>query len=217
MTIDRCDITAPFATNGEIRCNIGRLPSGQGISASCPVYGVWGIFSMPAEPTQGECAQAIYSKQQNWSAIFGIRDNRLRDRVGELTPGDVMVCTLGEARIIIKRQSDSVTIYTANQQDGDKSMMVHLNGASGEILLVNGGTKYSQTTSKFEMVVNGGGSLVIDGQGVRVGGPQFNADCGAGTFGLLPGGVRPVVGVNSVLGGVSGFAGLPSSAWVVAT
>lgn len=178
------------------------------------MWGPFGYFAVPNPAADGEAASVMYVREGNSDRVIAGKDMRYAEKAGDLKPGDVMIVTNGEARFVLKNAADSVTLYTVNENT-ELSMMVHLDGASGAIQVVNGNSQVRLDDKKILLAVNGGGSILIDEEGVHIGGKQFNADTGGGTLGVI-GPARPPVGTNSVVLGPSGMTGVGSTSWTIA-
>lgn len=206
----RADVLGSTATGGELRLNLGYVADGAGISSDATVWGPWGFVSRPAPPGDGFAARCWYSQDGNQKRVFGFLDLRFADRVGALAEGDSCIYTDGEARILVKQASDSVTLYTVNQTT-DKSMMVTASGADGTLTLLNGNAFISVEDDKITLAVNGGGSLVIDADGVKVMGATFDCATGGGRLGVLAC-QAPVTPATGIAAG-AGVAATPSTKW----
>ena len=191
------DILATEATDGEVRAQLGDATLGKGFVQEAAIYGVDGFVGRPNPPdVEGNAAQALYLQDGDDTQILGTRDNRWADKVGTMEPGDRAIITDGEARVFVKQSRDAVVLYSVNQPE-DKSMLLDIGGLEGEIKIVNGGAFITMTNDSIVLAVNGGGSLTIDADGVRVIGNSFQAvamsvqlgDVGGGTPAPQTGGV----------------------------
>jgi len=88
-----------------------------------------------------------------------------------------------EARLLLKRESDTISIYTVNQAT-DQSMLVSLDGENGEVTVMNGNAFLSMKDGSISIGINGGGALVIDKDGVKVAGKSFTANTSAVALGF---------------------------------
>jgi hypothetical protein len=214
LDIRLADVTTSVAENGEVTTVLGRTETGKGITRGV-VYGSGPAFvSQPNDPSEDGACRALYMVEGQTVRVFAMSDNRFNSQAGTLANGDAAIVSDCDARFLLKREGNSVTLYTVNEKDDLNSVMVHLNGKDGEILILNGGAKVSLETDRIVLAVNGGGSIVIDENGVTIGGKEFHADCGGGTFGLI-GGQRPPPILNSVLYGPNGQIGVASTTWTI--
>lgn len=213
-SLREADILGSEVINGEPRLKLGRANDNTGIAGDVALWGPDGYFAVPNPAGGGEAACAMCVQEGSRWRAFACKDNRFAEKTGDMQPGDRMIVTDGEARFVIKQANDSITIYTVNQ-DTELSMMVHLDGANGVANVVNGNSQITLNDKKILLAVNGGGSIVIDEEGVHIGGKQFNADCGSGTLGTI-GPARPQPGVNAVVMGPSGMTAVGSTGWTVA-
>lgn len=213
MTTGRADVLGSTAVAGEVRINLGSLETGAGIANTASMWLPWGFYSRPAPPTDGVAARAWWSHEGNQKRIVGFEDARIADeaKVGAIADGDVMLVTLGEARVMLKAADDTVTLYTVSQPD-DKSMMVSLSGRTGKLLLQVAGAFVEVKEGKITLSVNGGGSIIIDGNGVRVTGATFDANTAGGRLGKVSCSTpvpNPALGIDAV----AGPAAVPSATW----
>jgi hypothetical protein len=213
---DVADVLSVSTETGEVRHGLGNLETGRGIAAEVAYWGPWGFISVPPAPADGAAAMAWYWQDGNEKRILGFHDNRYTDRVGELAPGDSAIVTDGEARVMVKRERDLVTLYSQNRATG-YSMAVTVDAEGGIVQLLNGETSIELHADKIVLSVSGGGSLVLDKSGAHIGGTWLAVNTAGGHLGVLPPGVPPVVGVQSVVAGPTGVAGVGSTRWTVTT
>jgi hypothetical protein len=214
----RLDVTASTAENGDVRVNIGDALTNEGVAADAPFWTNGdGFLSRPNDPSQdgGGCCEVFYFFDGNQRIAVAARDGRYAEKAGALQPGDRAIVSRGEARFLLKAANDSVTLYTANQQDDDSSMIISAVGEAGVILIANGAAYLEM--KKDKIVLNSGKSmLVLDSQGsASFFGAHFAANTKSGNLGLQ-GAVAPTPGVASILLGVSGMTGVPSAFWTIA-
>jgi hypothetical protein len=214
----RLDVLASSMENGDVRVNLGDALTNEGNAGDAP----WwcngdGFLSRPNNPDDngGGCCQTFWLFDGNQRIPVAARDGRYAEKAGELQPGDRAIVSRGEARFLLKAANDSVTLYTANQQDDDSSMIITAVGETGTILIANG-TAYIEM-KKDKIVLNSGKAmLVLDAQGASTFfGSHFAANTKSGNLGVQ--GVHaPTPGVASILLGVSGMTGVPSAFWTIA-
>jgi len=207
------DVFGVVVQNGEARLQLGRGGTDKGIASGVPMWGPFGYYGLPNPTANGEAPSVVYLQEGSRLRALAGRDNRYAALTGDMKPGDIMIVTQNECRVILKADG-SVTLYTVNQKT-NLSMMVNVDGVEGLLRLINGNAQISMDDKSIVQAVNGGGSLTIDMAGVHVSGPQFNADCGGGTLGLIAG-VRPPPGTNSIVEGPAGNVGVGSTTWTVA-
>lgn len=210
------DILATEAKTGEIRVNLGDSITGEGFDHNVPLWGTDGFVSRPADPDDKGAAQALYFADGNQKRVLATRDQRWSDKAGNLEPGDRAIVSNGPARVFVKRKSEAVTLYTENADQ--KPILAEVNGNKETITLLvvgGGGTSLLQMKpGQITLGVDGGGSIVIDKQGVHVFGPYFAANTGGGNLGTIAG-VVPPPGPNSILQGPTGMAGIPNPKWTI--
>lgn len=207
------DVFGVVVQNGEARLQLGRGGTNKGLANGVPMWGPFGYYGIPNPASDGEAPSVIYLQEGSRLRAIAGRDNRYAALTGDMQPGDIMIVTQNEARVILKA-TGGVTLYTVNQKTG-LSMMVNVDGVEGLLRLINGNAQISMEDKSIVQAVNGGGSITIDMAGVHVGGAQFNADTGGGTLGLI-GNVRPPPGTNSIVEGPAGNVGVGSTTWTVA-
>lgn len=203
------DVFGVVVQHGEARLQLGRGGTEKGLAAGVPMWGPFGYYGIPNPVDDGEAPSVIYIQEGNRLRAIAGRDNRYAALTGEMDPGDIMIVTQNEARIIVKH-TGSVTLYTVNQKT-NLSMMTHLDAVEGVIQHVNGNSQISMEDKSIVLAVNGGGSIQVNSGGVVIGGSQVNVDAGAVTLGLVGGLVRPVPGVGSVVVGATGMTGVGST------
>jgi len=209
------DVLLSSVSSGEVRVNLGDLSDGTGFGAECSLWGVDGFVSCPNDPDDAGCAQAIYLSSGNSKRAICSRDVRFASKAGALKPGDRAILSDCDARLFLKKANNGITLYTVNETDGDKAMIVDLAGAKGKITILNSGAQIAIEKDKITLGVSGGGAIVIDSNGVQVLGQQFVAACSTVTLGLIAG-VPPPPGLTSALIGVSGMAGIASKSVTIA-
>jgi len=184
------DVLDSTADDGEVRVKLGYLANGEGIDHGAAVWGPDGFLSRPNVPDATECSQALYMQSANRRYCLGFRDNRYAPLVGNLEPGDRMIVTDGEARIAVKQSDDMVNLYTVNQKT-DASMMVALDGANGELNLMNGKAyirlgEDPSGASCITLGISGGASISLYEDGtVQIDGANFAAECAQVKLGIL--------------------------------
>lgn len=186
------DVLGSDATDGEIRVHLGDASSGRGFSKDNPVYGPDGFIGRPNPPSaDGSAAQAVYVHDGDDHRVLGVRDNRWKDKVGTMDDGDRAIVTEGAARIFVKNGRDAVVLYT-EANDG-KGMLLDIGGVEGEVQIINGkgGTFFRMGDHEIVLAVDGGGTLTIDAEGVRVTGANFQATAGSVQLGDMGGGTPP--------------------------
>jgi hypothetical protein len=190
------------APNGAVRLRVGDAFNEEGYSADTPVYGLPNVVSVPLPPENGEAAQAMCVENGVRRRIVAMRDNRIASKGGSLQPGDTAIYTDGEAKVLVKRDSDSVALYTVGADSGN-SMMVTVDGANDQILLHTGGAFIKVGQDEIVLAVNGGGALRLSKDGLHFQGN--NAEVKASTIkmgGNIPPG--PVVPTQAAAVGVAG-------------
>lgn len=207
--IKEADVFGVVIQNGEARLQLGRGGTDKGLASGVPMWAPFGYYGIPNQAADGEAPSVIYIQEGNRLRAIAGRDNRYAALTGDMTPGDIMIVTQNECRVILKA-TGSVTLYTVNQKT-NLSMMVHLDAVNGTIQIVNGNSQISMEDKSIVLAVNGGGSIQVNSGGVVIGGSQVNVDAGAVTLGLVGGLVRPVPGVGSVVVGANGMVGVGST------
>lgn len=220
------DILASSVTDGEIRVNLGYLNEGKGIGADSPYWGVDGFFSRPNDPNpdapDGGAAMAFYIVDGDTKRIVATRDNRFSSVSAALLQGDRAISSRGSARFILKAGNpddptdtgeDSTTMYTVSEGE-DLDMIVHLNGKGsfGEFRV--GASFMKMTSDKITISVAGGKCvLTLTEKGLQIDGENFLCATSGGHLGVLAPLVPPVPGVNAIVIGPGGPAGVGSSKW----
>ena len=211
------DVIASGVDDGEVRLNIGYTSrANKGVGAGVPAWwGADGFVSVPNDPTDDGACMVWYVQDGNDKRVLGYRDNRFADKLATLQPGDRGILTDGEARFIIRKGEDSVSIYSVDQST-DTDMIVTLNGKLGFGEMRVGGSSIKVTDDKVVIAVAGGRTVVtIDDQGFQVDGNTTRLATLSGHLGILAPQIPPPAGANSILKGPTGMAGTPSPGWTV--
>jgi len=216
------DVLETEATDGEIRAKVGNAADGVGYFADAPFYSTDGFISRPNQPdANGDSCQALYIQDGNGRIILGTRDNRYADKVGTLDDGDRAIVTKGEARLLVKRATDAVVIMTKDKTTG-KTMLQSLSGDAGEFQVFVGNCWLRITNDSISMSAGDGvksSLLMINANGIHMLGGSFNCGMAGGHFGYIvppiagAPGIQPPLGVNSVVIGPTGLAGVASTKW----
>jgi len=212
-------LSTELGDSGEIRVKLGDAASDGGAYDNAAWWGAAGYYQRPKDADDDGSCQALCSIEGSNVRCVATRDNRLVEKYGQLKPGDSGLFGYGDAAVVVKDASDSVTLITKNHADNDQTMVVQLNGDKGELSIVIGGNSgTSMIKVKPGMIVLGvdnGGSITIDSQGVHITGNTFDCATGGGNFGVV-GGIAPPAGAFSVLVGPTGNAASPASKWTMA-
>jgi hypothetical protein len=213
-------ISTDLGPSGEIRIKLGDGASGIGEYDNAAQWSVPGFFFRPKpHDTDGAC-QAIVNVMGSNARIIAARDNRIVAKYGTLNEGDSCLVSYGDAGIFIKEASDSVTIITKNHAANDETILFQLNGKTGEITMMAGGSQGTALlkvkSGRVVIAVDNGGATTWDSQGVHVMGNTFDCATGGGNLGVL-GPIPPPPGTFSILAGPMGQVGQPSTKWTVAT
>ncbi len=201
---------------GKVRCNLGINVDSEGVGsdAACWANGD-GFISVPNPPDDAGKCQAIWLHEGDQKRVLALRDYRYTEKGGSLQEGDRAIVSNCEARFLLKREINGLTLYTVNETDDDSTMMLDLNGSTGEILIVNG--KSSISIKKDKIQLSAGGTVVeLTSAGIGMFGKHLAANVGSGNLGTV-GPIPPPQGAFSMLAGVSGVMGTPSTKWTVAT
>jgi hypothetical protein len=212
------DVLGSEVVGGEVRVKVGDKAENKGTGANCSVWGPDGFYACPNDPDDDGAAMAAWLVDGLKKRVIGMRDNRNAPKVGNMQPGDRMIVSRGEARFLLKADTDAISIYTKNQNapEAESSIVITADGAAGTCQLINGKSFVSLERDKLLI---GCGSAVLemsaDGS-VRLLGSTVWVGGGSTLLGVLPGGQAPVPGINSALIGPSALAGIPSSTVTVA-
>lgn len=207
------DVLASTADTGEVRVQLGYCETGKGVAQDVGHWGPWGFVSRPLPALDGAAAMAWYVQDGNAKRVLGYSDPRYADRVGELQDGDSAIVSDGEARFLLKRERDLLTLYTKSRIT-DLSMYITLDAEAGTIQLLNGNAYMQMQDEEIVLAVNGGGSIVINKSGVHVGGNYAAINTAGGHLGQIVGAI-PSVGACSIVAGPTGIAGVGSTKWTV--
>jgi hypothetical protein len=213
------DVLASDTDDGEVRLHIGDTtdPEG-GIDNDVVPWGPDGFIARPNDPDNDGAAQVLYLVDGQEKRALGTSDKRWATHASDLEPGDRAIVSACPTRLVLKRAATTITLYTETS-DG-KPIRLDINGHDGSVTIsVEGSGSSSSLVMKpdaLTLSVDGGGSLVIDKNGVHVNGPLLDVNTPRGNLGTIAG-QPPPPGANSLLFGVAGMAGAPSPNWTIAT
>lgn len=212
------DVLLPAAENGEIRLNIGDKATGAGFAADVAMWCPEGFYGVPNPDDDDGACQVLFLQDGQQKRIVGARDGRYWTKAGALKPGDRVIISRGAARLLLKVETDTISLYSENQTapETESTMLVSVDGKNGELTLTNGAARILLKKDSITLAVNGGGGITIDADGVQFIGQQFAANCTTCTVGLTPAGTPPVPGIGSALKGVSGPLASPSTSVTIA-
>jgi hypothetical protein len=209
------DILFSKQEDGEVRVNLGDALSGDGYASEASMWGPDGFLSMPNDPSSEGACQALYIQDGNVNRVIGARDNRFATKASAMAAGDRLIVSDCDARIMLRKEPNQVALYTVNADDSDAAMMIELNGSTGELQLVVSGASIKMTKDMIQLSV-AGTVLELNADNFGVFAKHFACNAGGGNLGVMPPGIPPPVGVSSILAGVTGIAGAPSTKWTVA-
>lgn len=211
------DVLAVSVEDGEVRVNIGDSTNPEG-GGECNDCAVWsnadGFVSIPNLPDENGACQTVWEHDGNDAQVTGLKDTRYADKIGEGKAGDRFIVSKCAARFILKQEQSSITIYSENQTDSNTSMMINLDGSTGELLFAVGPTFFQMNKEKI-VAMAGGTMFKVDSEGFACYGPHFAANTAGGNLGQV-GGVAPIKGVNAITMGPVGASAVGSANWTVA-
>lgn len=212
-------LSTSLGDGGEVRVKLGDAAKDAGVYDNAAWWGAAGYYQRPKDADDDGAAQALCSIQGSNARCIATRDNRLTSKYGQLAAGDSGMFGYGDAAVVIKDASDSLSLITKNHADGDQTMIVQVNGDRGEITLLVGGNSgpamIKMKSGLIVLAVDNGGSITLDSQGVHITGNTFDCATGGGNLGVV-GGVPPPPGAKSILCGPTGNGASPSSKWTCA-
>lgn len=202
----------------ELRLKLGdSQDESGGVYADCAVWGAGGVIHRPADPDGDGACMAVVAQDGNDTRVVALKDQRLAERYGELAEGDTAVISYGEGRILVKAESDSVSLVTKNQAD-ESTMTAQLSGESGAFKVLIGGPKgatyLDMTDEKIVLGVSGGAQLVLSKTGATITAPGIKLQ-GPTAVGVMPGNA-PIPPTNGVAYTTAGPVNVVSSQLVVA-
>lgn len=212
----KLDITATERTDGgELRCKLSENDS-TGVVGDAAMWGIDGFYSRPNDPDDRGACQALLAYEGNNRRVIATKDNRIVGEYATLAPGDRAVCTDGPAKLLVKKDGGTVTMATATPND--ELVMVQTSPTAITIMMPgDGGTAMVQAKAgRIVLMVDGGGSIIIDKAGVHIGGNICEVSTGMVTLGMLAPNVPLVPSINSAIVGPSGMIGVPSTKVLIA-
>lgn len=188
LLIQRADVIATEAVDGEIRVTIGDQFHKWTWASDCPMYGADGFIGRPNLPENDGAAQALYLQDGDQRVVVGTKDNRWTSKVGDVQPGDRVIYSNSEARFFLKREDDAICLYSTSTPTG-KSMIMSLDGKAGKGLMMVGGTSIEMDGTDINIIAgSGAASIVIKGDGsICINGASLLANVGNVLLGSLPG------------------------------
>ena len=201
-------------TSGEIRLKLGDSQTEEGQRADAAWWGSDGFVSMPNEPDDRGACQALYVTEGNNSRCVATKDNRICEQYATLAAGDRAIITDGPAKVLVKKSNDSVTLASENAS----GLVLHQVAPDTITMQMPGtpGTMIQMTPSRIVLMVNNGGSLILDATGVHLSGNLTEVNSGLVTLGMIAPNVPLVPSINSALIGPTGMAGIPSTKVLIA-
>lgn len=188
--IDVGDIVAVTITNGEVRLVIGDAARKLGRVPNAGLFQS-GFISVPNVASEdGEAAQAVYQKDGDEFYCVGFKDNRFRELVGSLQPGDCAVVSNCTSRFLLKREPDTISLYAENEKADGEAMIISHDAKEGVTLIQNGGAFVQLLKDEIVLAVNGGGSIRVSKDGVEIRGNDITA-IGQVRLGDMGGGQPP--------------------------
>jgi hypothetical protein len=221
---DLGDVLLSTAEKGQIRVNLGDVDTQKGYGVSTPVWGPDGYLAVPNDPKDG-AARALFLTTGQGRRAIAFSDNRFAGQAGTMEPGDRMIVTDGPTRWYLRRKDKRIGFYTEAENDppvGGKGMLFDMSGKDGVIQLRAGGCSITLDAQKGTITLcaagpSGAATLVLDPvNGIQLLSGIVNVDAPFVTLGQT-GGVRPgIPGVDTVLYGPLGTAGVASTSVFVA-
>ncbi len=210
----RADVLLAEAVDGEVRVNLGDARTGEGFGARVAMWGIPGFISMPDPPDDKGAAEVLYLVDGPRKYGIAARDNRTAAKTGKPEGGDRMITSSCDARLLLKRGKNAITLYTSDDTNNGTAMAVDVNGSTGEITITASGSVFQMSKDGIKMIA-GGCSLELKDGTISICGKHLAANCGGGNLGTL-GPLAPPPGLNSILAGPVGQTGAPSSRWTIA-
>lgn len=204
--------SAKTADNGSVLLQTGDAATGFVENDSVEHWQQPGLQSLPPNPVPGQSGtQAVVFRQTDTDICIATREIRGQQNSGNLGPGETMLYAAGadgtsQGRILLKNDS-SVNIYTSASA-GATGMAIMVTPSSDTISLVNAAgfgiiispDGITLTAGDSALTLGASGAISLVGKG------QTQID---GTSVVL--GSIAVPGLNSVLTGVTGIAGVAST------
>lgn len=210
---DVADVTLATCEGGEVRCNLGDVGDGTGIGAEVILMCSEGFYGMPNNPSPAGACQVMYLRDGQQKTAFATWDGRFHEKAGAPKHGDRWIVSNCSARFMLRRAQSQIALFSENEVDDGSTMMVEVNGSTGEMQLVNGGTFIRLLKDNITMTADGA-TLEISADGVSICGKHFAANTGGGNLGTV-GAAPPPQGAMSITAGATGMAAVGSSKWTV--
>jgi hypothetical protein len=209
------DVTLSTVEEGEVRVNLGEKSDGSGFGAACSLWSSDGFIGCPNEQDDAGACQVIYLQDGNEKLGIAARDARYNDKVGALAEGDRAIISGCAARLLLKKASSSISLYTENQLDDDSSMVIAMDGSKGKIRIICGKSQIQIDNDGITLMSNGS-ILKLDANAITMMGKFAALATGGGCLGTIAGVPAPL-GARSILAGPIGMTGVGSTGWSIAT
>ncbi len=210
----RADVLLAEAIDGEVRVNLGDARTGEGWGQGVSMWGTPGFIAMPDAPDDAGAAEVLYLVDGPRKYVVGARDNRTASKAGAIVYGDRLIYSSCDARFLLKKADNGITLYTANETDNGTAMAISLSGKKGEAIVTVSGSVFHMDKDSITLV-GGGCSIELRNGTISICGKHLAANTGGGNLGTL-GPAPPPPGLGSVLAGPMGQTGVASAKWTVA-
>lgn len=208
------DVLGVTLQDGEERYRLGHSESDLGIKDNCVPWGWTGLVCIPDLPDADGACMARQERVGGQTVVTGTRDPRYANKIGSLPAGSRGFVTRGTARHLLNPERDQITSF-AVQKSGGLSMMVDVDAEAETITLLNGNASIQIGDDSIALMINGGTTVLINGDGFFVNGNAATITTGAVYLGDLGGGTPPpggpAPGPTSALVGIAGPTGAPST------
>jgi hypothetical protein len=145
--------------------------SGGGETATCTIFGALGITSSPYPTNDSGYCEAIIDDRFN--TIISLRDTRVSNVVGNITPGDSAVHSTGPtqaSRIFLKE--DAKTIALMEKDSKNKDFGIVIDGTNDKITMLVGGTSvFEISKNKITLAISDGSnssSIILTPAGAQL-------------------------------------------------
>lgn len=207
------DVLSGELKDGQVRLNIGNATTGKGTDSQVAVYAIDGFYSMPNDPASDGAAQVFWFRDGERKVVVGGRDNRWISGYGTLDAGDRAITSNCDAMIALKRANSAIVMFSKNQTDSNSDMVYDFNGKEGRITFLNGQAIINMSKDTITMTA-GGTTVEIGPDGFFVNGNHCGLNTNGGNLGAT-GMIPPITGPQSLIFGVSGVSGAPSTKWTI--
>ena len=170
MNIQIADATISQDESGESRISVGNLATNQGLGSNVSVWGASeGFVGLPNPPTTSQPpsnCQVLVGTSGNIRIAFAPRDERYRQKVGVLAPGDRAITSNADVGLLLQQAINVIQLLAVAQ-----GLSVKLDAANKVITLTGVNTSIEMSQAALVLAYNDGvnvASIILSASGMNV-------------------------------------------------